>query len=144
MRLRTSLEFLLLITALIVQGVVLYTIEAPQTRLIIGLALLDVIDWSAARLSVSELMPDARARKLNQRKFVRLRSQVGQLLDEIRRLNWMAVDAERGFRSRETAVREMDQIEDRLKELIEEIRGVAGEMSFEEDVQVAAEDGALT
>lgn len=142
MRLRTSLEFLLLMTALVGQGVVLYVIEAPQTRLMVGLALLAVVVWAAARVGVGELLPNAHARKLNQRRFVRLRSQVGQLLDEIRRLNWMAVDAERGFRNRETASREMDQIEGRLKELIEEIRGVAGEVSLEEDVQVTAEDGA--
>jgi len=144
MRLRATLEFLLLITALVVEGIVLYAVDVPQTRLVVGLLLLAVIVWSSARLGVSELLPDAHARKMNQRRFVRLRSQVGQLLDEIRRLNWMAVDAERGFRSRDTAVREMDQIEGRLKDLIEEIRSVAGEMSFEEDVAATAEDGALT
>lgn len=144
MRFRASLELLLLVTALIAQGIILYTMNDPQLRLVFGLLLLAVIVWSAARLSVLELLPDRSGRKINQRRFVRLRSQVGVLLDEIRRLNWMAVDAERGFRSREGATREMDRIEGRLKELIEEIRSVAGEVSLEEEVEETAKDGALT
>jgi hypothetical protein len=56
------------------------------------------------------------------------------LLAEIRRLNWIAVDVERGFRTRDRALREMDAIEERLRGLIAEIRGTAGQMSDESEV----------
>ncbi len=79
--------------------------------------------------------------KVHKRRFVALRGQVGQLLDEIRRLNWMAVDAERGFRSREAALQEMDRIEGRLKALIQEIRITAGQMSAEQEGAAVAEGG---
>jgi hypothetical protein len=62
---------------------------------------------------------------------MRLRRRVDQLLEEVRRLNWLAVDADRGFRAREEAIAEMDAIEARLREIIAEIRKAAGEISPE-------------
>lgn len=139
MSIRASLEFLLLIVALAAESLVLYLVNEPETRLAIGLLLLALIVWSAARLGVQEFLPSDAGKKINERRFTRLRSQVGQLLDEIRRLNWMAVDAKRGVRDRETATQEMDVIERRLKDLIEEIRSVAGQMSLEEEAQTIHE-----
>ncbi|NIQ55088.1 MAG: hypothetical protein GWN71_17355 [Gammaproteobacteria bacterium] len=78
-------------------------------------------------------MTESREDRVHRRRFVRLRAQVQQLLDEIRRLNWMAVDAERGFRDRETAAEEMDAIEDRLKDMIADIRSTAGQMTPESE-----------
>ncbi len=120
---------------------VLYFAEEPAARLSLGLLLLAPIVWSSARLGVVELVTQSPADKVHKRRFVQLRSQVGQLLDEIRRLNWMAVDAERGFRSREAALQEMDRIEGRLKELIEEIRVTAGQMSAEQGEAAVAGGG---
>ncbi len=48
-------------------------------------------------------------------------------LEEIKRLNWLAVDADRGTRDRDELLREMDAIEDRLNGMIEGIREVAGQ-----------------
>jgi len=48
-------------------------------------------------------------------------------LEEIKRLNWLAVDADRGVRDRDELLREMDAIEDRLNGMIEGIREVAGQ-----------------
>ncbi len=75
---------------------------------------------------------------------MRLRSQVQQLLAEIRRLNWMAVDAERGFRSRKQATQEMDLIEERLKQLIAEVRGLAGQTSENSEASSTAGEEART
>lgn len=80
------------------------------------------------------------AERVRKRRFTRLRSQVQQLLDEIRRLNWMAVDAERGFRDPEQAAEEMDKIEDRLNKLIAEIRSTAGQLSPETQPSSGGED----
>jgi hypothetical protein len=128
---RSTLEAVVLLVSLIAEAVILFMTDDPWARTSLGLLLLAPIVWSSARLGVVELVTQSPSDKVHKRRFVRVRSQVQQLLDEIRRLNWMAVDAERGFRSREAALREMDSIEERLKDLIAEIRVTAGQMSAE-------------
>jgi hypothetical protein len=49
------------------------------------------------------------------------------MLEEIKRLNWLAVDAGRGTQDRDELLRKMDAIEDRLNGMIEGIREVAGQ-----------------
>lgn len=121
----------------------LVAVDDPWLRLSLGLLLLALIVWASARLGVVDLVMQSPAERVHKRRFVRLRSQVQQLLDEIRRLNWMAVDAERGFRSREKALREMDRIEERLKDLIAEIRTTAGQISpSDEEVEGEGEEAA--
>ena len=56
---------------------------------------------------------------------------------EIRRLNWLAVDEDRGFRSRDEVMAEMDAIETRLRDLITEVRRAAGRASEAEELQTA-------
>lgn len=138
---RPTLEVVVLVFSLLADAAVLYFAEEPAARLSLGLLLLAPIVWSSARLGVVELVTQSPADKVHKRRFVQLRSQVGQLLDEIRRLNWMAVDAERGFRSREAALQEMDRIEGRLKDLIQEIRVTAGQMSAEQEERAVAGGG---
>lgn len=119
----------ILIAAVIADAAVLYFLSDSMMRLSLGLVLLGLIVWAAGRLGVVELLSRLPSDRVHERRFVMLRSQVKQLLAEIRRLNWMAVDAERGFRSREAAMREMDGIEQRLKDIIHQIRTTAGQMS---------------
>lgn len=138
---RPTLEGFILLIALAAVVAVLLAVEEPVARLALGLLLLAPIVWASARLGVVELVTQSPAERVHKRRFVRLRSQVQQLLDEIRRLNWMAVDAERGFRSREKALSEMDRIEERLKELIAEIRSTAGQISpTDEEVEGEGEE----
>lgn len=140
---RPTLEAAILFIALAAVVAVLLAVEEPMARLALGLLLLAPIVWASARLGVVELVTQSPAERVHKRRFVRLRSQVQQLLDEIRRLNWMAVDAERGFRSREKALREMDRIEERLKDLIAEIRTTAGQISpSDEEVEGEGEEAA--
>jgi hypothetical protein len=101
-----------------------------------------LIVWASARVGVVELVTQSPAERVQKRRFTRLRAQVQQLLDEIRRLNWMAVDAERGFRSREKALQEMDMIEERLKNLIQEIRSTAGQMELDVEEEEEGEPAA--
>lgn len=140
---RPTLEAAILFIALAAVVAVLLAVEEPMARLALGLLLLAPIVWASARLGVVELVTQSPAERVHKRRFVRLRSQVQQLLDEIRRLNWMAVDAERGFRSREKALAEMDRIEERLKDLIAEIRTTAGQISpSDEEVEGEGEEAA--
>jgi signal transduction histidine kinase len=133
MSVRAVLEPIILITAVVADSAVLYFVDDPTWRLALGLLVLAVIVWSAARIGVADLLTRSPVDRVYKRRFVHLRSQVQQLLDEIRRMNWMAVDAERGFRDRDQALREMDSIAQRLKGLIEEIRTTAGQVSSEDE-----------
>ncbi len=142
MPLRPALDILVLIGALVGQAFVLYFIESPVTRLSFGLLLLAPIVWTSSRIGLLELITHTAAERVYKRRFIRLRAQVQQLLDEIRRLNWMAVDAARGFRDRDNALQEMDIIETRLTELVQQIRRTAGQISAEgETVRGAADEG---
>jgi hypothetical protein len=143
MRRRPTWDFIILILALGLEGVVLFFVTPAMARLTLGLFLLIPIVWMSARVGVVDLVHELPSDRVHQRRFGRLRAQVQQLLDEIRRLNWMAVDAERGFRSREKALREMDSIEERLKILIAEIRDTAGQMT-ERDEAVGQDDEQAT
>jgi len=132
---RTTLEMVALVVALLGEAALLYFGQDPLLRLVLGLLLLAIVVWSSARLGVVDLLSQSPADQIHKRRFVLLRSQVQQLLDEIRRLNWMAVDVERGFRTRDKALRDMDVIEGRLRDLIAEIRGTAGRISTESEVK---------
>lgn len=136
---RATIELSVLIAAILADGAVMLYVESPMARLVLGLLLLAIIVWSSARVGVMDLVTRTPVERIHRRRFVRLRGQVQQLLDEIRRLNWMAVDVERGFRSRQKALSEMDAIVDRLRYLVEDIRGTAGQMSDESEAGGEAE-----
>ncbi len=139
MSFRALLDSILLVAAVIGESAVLYFLDDPTWRLALGLLALAFVVWSAARVGVTDFLSRSPVDHVYQRRFVHLRSQVQTLLDEIRRMNWMAVDAERGFRDREEALREMDAITRRLKEMIEDIRRTAGQASPEAEVAVGDE-----
>ena len=69
------------------------------------------------------------------RVFRELRSQVVLLLEQVRRLNWIAVDAERGFRNQDEATREMDDIEDKIRGIITDVRRAAGRPTVEPEAE---------
>ncbi len=97
-------------------------------RLGVGLLLLALIIWFAGRLGVVEFIKRSLS---GRRRFMRLRRTVRYLLAEVRRLNWIAVDVERGYGSREAAAQEMDAIEQRLLDLVREIRSTAGKLELD-------------
>ncbi|GMR12689.1 MAG: hypothetical protein BMS9Abin29_0881 [Gemmatimonadota bacterium] len=121
-----TLQLTSLFSAFLVEAAVLYFVDDSMVRAVVGVLLIFPIVWIVTRSSTAKPIsepPDSDKK----RHFTGLRAQVVQLLDEIRRLNWMAVDAERGFRDHDQAMREMDGIESRLKEIISEIRSTAGQ-----------------
>lgn len=131
---RTTLERIVLVAALIGEALVLYFAADPLLRLVVGLLLLAIIVWASARIGVADILSQSPPETIHKRRFGLLRAQVQQLLAEIRRLNWIAVDVERGFRTRDRALRDMDTIEERLRGLIAEIRSTAGQMSDDSEV----------
>ncbi len=114
-----------LILGVLLDAMILYFPVQTVPRLVVGLLLVPIILWAGIRLEVNEMLPQRRWESRG-RVFRELRSQVTLLLEQVRRLNWIAVDAERGFRNQDDAMREMDEIEDEIREIITDVRRAAG------------------
>ena len=127
-----------LFTALLLEAAVIYFLDDRSLRLSVGLALLLLIAWMFARTQVAEVISDLPISR--KRHYPKMRAQVVLLLAEVRRLNWMAVDEDRGFRGRDEAVAEMDAIEGRMRDLITEIRREAGRASDELQTEAVADE----
>lgn len=125
-----------LFTAMLLEALVLYYVDDRSLRLYVGLALLLPISWMFARTQVAEVISDLPI-SLKRRRYTAMRAQVNLLLDEIRRLNWLAVDADRGFRGRDEAAAEMDAIEAHIGGLVNEVRRAAGRVSEAEELRTA-------
>ena len=123
-----------LIAAVLLDSVVLYFPVEAAPRLIIGLLLVPIILWAGIRFEVTALMANQSHWASRGRVFRELRSQVVLLLEQVRRLNWIAVDAERGFRNQDDAMREMDEIEGEIREIITDVRRAAGRPTLEPEV----------
>lgn len=94
-------------------------------RFAVGAVALGPLMWIPSRLSqrASEGQENAQARA---RRFLRLRSATDVMLDEVRRLNGLTVDAHRGVRDPEETEREVAAIEARLHGLVDALRDAAG------------------
>ena len=120
-----------LIAAVLLDAVVLYFPVDPAPRLIIGLLLIPIILWAGIRFEVLAMVAGQSRWTSRGRVFRELRSQVVLLLEQVRRLNWIAVDTERGFRNQDEATREMDDIEDEIRGIITDVRRAAGRPTVE-------------
>jgi hypothetical protein len=102
---------------------------------VLGLLLLPVIIWAADALGIPQRMRDlTRERPHSPRKYVQLRSRVDSLLDLAKRVNWLAVDMDRGIRTAADVEEELDKAVERMKGLVDEIREAAGKASDDPDV----------
>jgi hypothetical protein len=120
---------IILLASVVGNATVIYVVDDAAARVRFALLLMLPILWAAGKLGVVELVTESLRLKRRPRHFVQLRTHVNRLLDEIRRLNWMAADAQRGFRNSAAAMREMDAIEEHLTEMVRDIRSAAGRMS---------------
>ena len=116
-----------LAVALIGEAVVLYTVQARETRFLFGMLIVAVVVGATAVLASRSAHRDGSARsRFYHRRFIRLRANVDEFIEMVRRLHRVAVDAERGVRDRVAARHELDLIEQRLTLLVQEIRAAAG------------------
>lgn len=134
-----------LVAAVLLNAVVLYFPVQAASRLIIGLLLVPVILWAGIRYEITAMVASESRWTSRGRVFRELRSQVVVLLEHVRRLNWIAVDAERGFREKDEAMREMDEIEEEIRGMITDVRKAAGRANSapETDVIRAQEPTAI-
>ncbi len=130
---------MVLVSALLADAAVLYFPMGQAPRLIIGLLLVPVMLWTGIRLEATAMLENQGRWASRGRVFRELRSQVVMLLEHVRRLNWIAVDAERGFRDRDDAMREMDAIEDEIRAMISDVRRAAGKPNAEPETNLIRE-----
>ncbi len=121
----------IMLVGVVGEALILFFATDPVLRLRVGMLLLGLIAWplfyAARRFPAGDAIIGERPR----RRFGRLRRWTRELLREISRLNWTVVDVDRGFRSREAAKVEINAIETRLYEIIEEIKDAAGHPDLE-------------
>ena len=128
-----------LMAAVLADAAILYFPVEPAQRLIVGLLLVPVLLWTGIRLESMVMLTHRDRWTTRGRVFRDLRSQVVLLLEQVRRLNWVAVDAERGFRDRDEAMREMDAIENEIRDMITNVRKAAGRPSSEAETTIIRE-----
>ena len=134
-----SFYLIALMAGILADAAVLYFPIDQAPRLIIGLLLVPIILWTGIRLEAMAMLENRDRWASRGRVFRELRSQVVMLLEHVRRLNWIAVDAERGFRDRDDAMREMDAIEDEIRAMISDVRRAAGKPTAQPEVPLIRE-----
>jgi hypothetical protein len=123
-----------LATAFFLDAVVIFVFTDAVLRVTLGLLFLLSIIWAADALGIADMISDLPRTKVRHRQYGALRSNVRVLLDVVRRMNWLAVDLERGIRSEDEVEEELDKAYTRMKGIVEEIRGVAGRASTDPEV----------
>ena len=107
----------------------MYVEMNPLFRVLVAAFLLIPIIYAAEGLGISKLMSALPDPSVRHRRFGDLRSEVIQLLDLVRRLNWLNFDLERGGRNEDDVKAEIASAETRLDEIFAEIQNAAGRSS---------------
>lgn len=129
------LNAVLLAFVVVLDAALLFYLGNPWPRLALGLLLLLPLVGLASHLGILFGGP---ASQLRVRRFKLLRSNVGQLLEAVKRLNWLTVDRDRGFRDRETVLAEIQGCEERMEELLRKVWDAAG--SLDENLDTPPEN----
>ena len=118
-----------LISALFLGAAAMYVELEPWLRMLLAGLLLIPIVYASTGLGMPRMGNALPAQAVHDRQFSVLRSEVVQLLDVVRRLNWLTVDLERGVRNEDDIKAEIARAEERLDEILAEIRSAAGRSS---------------
>ena len=97
----------------------MYVELEPWLRLLLAGFLLIPIIYAADGLGIPRVLNGLPARTIRDRQFSVLRSEARQLLDVVRRLNWLTVDLERGVRNENDGKAEIAAAERRLDEILD-------------------------
>ncbi len=105
----------------------MYVEVDPWLRMLVSGLLLVPIVYAADGLGLGRMLNSlpGRADPVRHRRFGSLRAEVMQLLDVVRRLNWLTVDLERGDRNEADVKEEIARAEERLDEILGKIRNAA-------------------
>lgn len=123
----------IVIAAVLGQTVATAWLDSTVLRVCVVLGLGAVAIWWSVQLAGEwtavtgeRLSGEERAVDHTPRRFTQLRGQVDRLLTDVRRLNWIAVDARLGFREEGDAHRELNEVEERMSMTVARIRNSAG------------------
>ena len=130
--------------ALFLGAVAMYMDVLPWLRVLVAAFLLFPIIYAADGLGIAQMLNVLPDRTIRNRQFGVLRSEVIQLLDVVRRLNWLTVDLERRVRNEDDVKAEIAVAERRLDEILTEIRGAAGRPSVGEESYEERDGGGST
>ena len=119
-------HLVVLVLSLFLGAAAMYIDIAPWIRVLIAALLLFPIIYASDGLGIAPMLNVLPDRRIRNRRFGILRSEVMQLLDVVRRLNWLTVDLERGVRNEDDVKAEIAVAEQRLDQILTEIRGAAG------------------
>jgi len=122
-------HLMVLFLALFLGAAAMYMDIMPWIRVLVAGFLLFPIIYAADGLGIAAMLNVLPNRNTRNRRFGIPRSEVMQLLDVVRRLNWLTVDLERGVRNDDDVKAEIAVAERRLDEILAEIRGAAGRSS---------------
>ncbi len=125
--------------ALFLGAAAMYVELDPWLRVLVAGFLLIPIIYAADGLGIPRMLNGLPTRTIRDRQFSVLRSEVRQLLDVVRRLNWLTVDLERGVRNEGDVKAEIALAERRLDEILDEIRSAAGRSSADAEVEEETE-----
>ncbi len=124
----------LLAVALGAMAWILYFGQDPLTRLGIGLFLLAIVMWGSGKLGIVEWVAVSVGRRFKRRKYLLLRAEVDNFIKDVRRLNWLVMDAERGIRPKQEMQADLAALEEKLHEQVHRIRKACGRVSEEREV----------
>jgi hypothetical protein len=126
------------------EAAVLYYMTDRSFRTVIGVLLLLPIMFVGSRLGVVDHFLSLVSPTIYPRRHTRMRTLVDHLLDEIRRLNALAMDGRLGVRGPEKTNEMLNSLESNLVELVGQIRAAAGETSAEAEGAFGEETGLPT
>jgi hypothetical protein len=126
---------LMLIAAIAAYATIIFFISDPVWRLRFGLLALGPILWPAIWMARQFDATELLGKENPKRRYSKLRGFVQQLLTEISRLNWTVLDAHRGLIKNQEADKEIAAIKNRMSELLEEVKEVAGQPKSETEEQ---------
>ena len=101
--------------ALFLGAAAMYIDIVPWLRVLVAAFLLLPIIYAADGLGIAPMLNVVPDRTVRPRRFGVLRSEVMQLLDVVRRLNWLTVDLERGVRNNDDVKEDIAAAERRLE-----------------------------
>ena len=134
-RFEVATQIFLVWGGIVALALVMFHLEDPVMRLRFGmLAFAPIIGpwvWLVKRFAATEML----GKDESPRRFTKLRGAVQELLREITRLNWAVMDAHRGFRDQDEADAECEHIKERMSEILERIKLLAGQARINRETQ---------
>ncbi|UCF40538.1 MAG: hypothetical protein JSW43_12550 [Gemmatimonadota bacterium] len=123
----------IVLVGLAAMGGIIWYVEEPGLRLPLALLAMIPVMWALVWASKKGLTEEFQPPPMHKRRYLKLRSKVKMMIDEITRLHWTIVDGRRGLRPASDVQKEADQIEERLHKMIGDLRESAGDIAPGED-----------